>query len=62
MTARLHTPDTRRKMLTADVRKAVDEWTALGYAVEIRRDGSLRVEPTRPAPEGDAFDMVDMRR
>ena len=37
MTNRPHSAETRRKMLTADVRKAIDEWTALGYAVEIRR-------------------------
>ena len=61
MTDRPHSAETRRKMLTADVRKAVDEWTALGYAVEIRRDGSLRVEPNGTAL-ADPFDLVDMRR
>ena len=56
-----HSAETRRKMLTADVRKAVDEWTALGYAVEIRRDGSLRVEPNMTGA-ADPFDLVDMKR
>ena len=59
MTARSAEPP--RKILTADVRKAIDEWTALGYAVEIRRDGSLRVEPNKAALT-DPFDLVEMKR
>jgi hypothetical protein len=52
----------RRVTLTADLRRAVADWLAQGYAVDIRPDGSLRVEPARGKPDADDFDMVDMRR
>jgi hypothetical protein len=60
---RPHTPDPpRRVTLTADLRRAVADWLAQGYAVDIRADGSLRIEPARGRPDADDFDMVDMRR
>ena len=63
MTARARITDPpRRVTLTADLRRAVADWLAAGYAVDIRPDGSLRVEPLRARPDADDFDMVDMRR
>lgn len=57
MTAHAKTP-----AISAALRRAVDEWLAQGYVVEIHPDGSLRVEPRRNAPAPGAFDLVDFRR
>lgn len=56
MTARAVIP-----RLTQTLRQAVDEWLARGYAVEVRADGSIRVEP-RAAADVDPFDLVNMKR
>lgn len=56
------TAPARLPALPAALRRAVDEWVARGCAVEIRPDGTLRVEPVKPPADGDPFDMVDMRR
>lgn len=47
--------------LTQTLRQAVDEWLARGYAVEVRADGSIRVEP-KAAVDADPFDLVNMKR
>lgn len=46
--------------LPATVRQAVTEWVARGFAVEVRSDGTIRVEPAN-LPPADPFDLVDMR-
>lgn len=49
-------------MRPSELRKAVTEWCAQGFAVKVDTDGSITVTPPAPRQSGDAFDMVDMRR
>jgi nicotinamidase-related amidase len=52
--------DTARiPVLPVAVKRAVDDWLARGYAVEICADGTLRVTP--PTPQDD-LDMIDFTR
>jgi hypothetical protein len=46
-------------VLPAAVKRAVDDWLARGYAVEIGADGTLRVTPQRPQ---DDLDLVQWGR
>jgi hypothetical protein len=50
------------RRITAEERRAMTEWAAMGFAVVREPDGTLRVEPRSPEVQRDAFDMVDMRR
>ncbi|SNT16869.1 hypothetical protein SAMN05421763_105316 [[Luteovulum] sphaeroides subsp. megalophilum] len=49
-------------MRPADIRRAVAEWVAQGFAVEVLPDGTLKVSPHDGISAADAFDLVDMRR
>ena len=46
----------------SELRRAVSDWAAQGFSVEVRPDGTIRVEPPKRGPEPDEFDLVDMRR
>lgn len=47
----------------SEIRQAVSEWAEKGFAVTLdTRTGMLTVTPPGPAPQGDPFDQVDMRR
>jgi hypothetical protein len=50
---------TTAPVLPATTRRAVDDWLARGYAVEIGADGTLRVTPQRPQ---DDLDLVQWGR
>ncbi|GGO26857.1 hypothetical protein GCM10010991_07920 [Gemmobacter aquaticus] len=49
-------------MRPSDIRRAVSEWVAQGFAVTVQPDGTITITPPTPKPSGDAFDMVDMRK
>lgn len=49
-------------MRPADIRRAVSEWAAQGFAVRVHPDGTITVTPPAPSPAVDEFDIVDMRR
>lgn len=46
----------------ADLRRAVSEWAAQGFAVKVEPDGTITVTPPMHTPPADGFDVVDMRR
>jgi hypothetical protein len=46
-------------VIPAATRRAVDDWLARGYAVEIASDGTLRVTPPQA---GDDLDLIDFSR
>lgn len=46
----------------ADLRKAVSEWAAQGFVVQIAPDGSLTVTPPQQPEKRDQFDLVDFSR
>ena len=53
----------RPVMRPSDIRQAVSEWAAMGFAVTVdMRAGTISVTPPGPEPKGDLFDQVDMRR
>jgi uncharacterized membrane protein len=60
--ARIRQADLARAVpaLPATVRQAVTEWVTRGFVVEVRSDGTIRVEPAN-LPPADPFDLVDMR-
>jgi hypothetical protein len=49
-------------MRPSDIRRAVSEWVAQGFAVIVHPDGTIAITPPPQQPTGDAFDMVDMRK
>lgn len=49
-------------MRPSELRKAVTEWCAQGFAVKVSPDGSITVTPPPVNLGLDRFDMVDMRR
>lgn len=44
-------------MRPSDIRRAVSEWVAQGFAVTVQPDGTITITPPTPKPSGDAFDM-----
>lgn len=54
--------DARPIMRAADIRRAVSEWAAQGFAVKVDPDGTITVTPPTPTRLADDFDLVDMRR
>lgn len=44
--------------LTASTRKAISDWLASGYAVTVKPNGELIVQPAKQ-PSQDPFDAVD---
>ena len=49
-------------MRPSDIRRAVTEWVAQGFAVTVDRDGRITVQPPAPTGKPDAFDLVDFGR
>lgn len=55
--------DMKPIMRPSDIRRAVSEWAAQGFAVTVEPDGRITVQPAAPpGSKPDAFDMVDFRR
>lgn len=54
--------EARPIMRPSDIRRAVSEWAAQGFAVKVDPDGSITVTPAVPQRSADDFDLVDMRR
>ena len=52
----------RAVMRASDIRRAVSEWAAQGFAVKVDPDGTITVTPPGPQRPADDFDLVDMRR
>lgn len=53
----------RPVMRPSDIRQAVSEWAAMGFAVAVdMRAGVITVTPPAMAGKGDPFDQVDMTR
>ena len=46
-------------VLPIATKRAIDDWLARGYRVEIAADGTLRVTP--PVPQDD-LDLIDFTR
>lgn len=52
----------RPVMRPSDIRQAVSEWAAMGFAVTLdTRAGVITVTPPGPQQSVDPFDQVDMR-
>ena len=49
-------------MRPAELRRAVSEWAAQGFAVTVEPDGTIRVQPPVPVPATDPLDLLDLRR
>ena len=49
-------------MRPSDIRKAVAEWCAMGFAVTVKPDGEMTVTPPEMKPDADAFDLIDLKR
>tara|TARA_R110001606_G_scaffold119705_2_gene251091 strand:+ start:6938 stop:7090 length:153 start_codon:yes stop_codon:yes gene_type:complete len=49
-------------MCPSDIRQAVSEWAAMGFAVTLdTRAGVITIMPLGPQQSADPFDQVDMR-
>jgi len=52
-----------QQRMPADIRRAVAEWAAQGFAVTVDlRAGQIKVLPSADTPDGNPFDQVDMTR
>lgn len=49
-------------MRPSDIRRAVSEWAAQGFAVRVAPDGTISVTPPAARDEGTAFDMLDFKK
>lgn len=49
-------------VIPAATRRALDDWLARGYAVEIGADGTLRVTPRAPQDDLDLIDFARKRK